>query len=167
MFISAELVVVYFDFRLSDIKGVEARGSAPISKEYGKSQPLCALCLPLSRYRRNRLPLLSSESGSSRKPRSHHNPGLTAASLLTASCFPGFPCHRTPVGWSWQGFLKRPDWDMPACTVLLKVDMLPGGNEVLPDSRRRTRCNPGRARSAIRQMGALDGGGAECLGRAE
>ena len=39
--ISAELVVVYFDFRLSDIKGVEARGSAPDSKEYGKSQPLC------------------------------------------------------------------------------------------------------------------------------
>ena len=48
------------------------------------------------------LSLLSSESGSSRKPRSHHNPGLAAASLLTASCFPGFPCHRTPVGWSWR-----------------------------------------------------------------
>ena len=44
-----------FDFRLSGIKGVEAGSSAPVSKEYGKFQPLCALCLPLSR---NRLSLL-------------------------------------------------------------------------------------------------------------
>ena len=40
-----------FDFRLSGIKGVQARGSAPGSKEYGKYQPLRALCLSLSRYR--------------------------------------------------------------------------------------------------------------------
>jgi len=34
------------------------RGITPISKEYGKSQPLRALCFSLSRYRRNRISLL-------------------------------------------------------------------------------------------------------------
>ena len=33
-----------FDFRLSCIRGVEAGGSAPVSKEYGKSQPVTAHC---------------------------------------------------------------------------------------------------------------------------
>jgi len=50
-----------FGFRLSlsGIKGVEAGGSAPVSKEYGKSQPLRAtICLSLSRYRLNRLTIL-------------------------------------------------------------------------------------------------------------
>jgi len=46
------------DFRLRGIKGVEAGGSAPVSKEHGITQPLRALCLSLSRYRQNRLPLL-------------------------------------------------------------------------------------------------------------
>ena len=46
-----------FDFRLSGIKGVGVSGSAPVSKEHGKSQPLCAICLSLSHYRRNRLSL--------------------------------------------------------------------------------------------------------------
>ena len=50
-----------FDFRLSGIKGVEVSGSAPVSKECGKFQPLRALCLSLSRYRPNRLSLLCSE----------------------------------------------------------------------------------------------------------
>ena len=40
-----------FDFRLSGIKGVEVRGSAPVLKEYGKSKSLRALCFSLSRYR--------------------------------------------------------------------------------------------------------------------
>ena len=44
-----------FDFRLSGIKGVQARSIAPVSKEYGKFQALRALCSPLSRYRLNRL----------------------------------------------------------------------------------------------------------------
>ena len=45
------------------IKGGEAGGSAPVSKEYGKSQPLRVLCFSLSRYRLNRLSVLWSESG--------------------------------------------------------------------------------------------------------
>ena len=52
---------------LSGVKGVQARGIAPVSKEFGKSQPLRVLCFYLSRYRLNRLPLLCSESGSSRQ----------------------------------------------------------------------------------------------------
>ena len=43
-----------FDFCRSGITGVEARGSAPVFKEYDKSQPLRALCFPRSRYRLNR-----------------------------------------------------------------------------------------------------------------
>jgi len=39
-----------FDFRFNGIKGVQAGGIAPVSKEYGKSQPLRALCLSLARY---------------------------------------------------------------------------------------------------------------------
>ena len=54
--------------RLCGIKGVQASGIAPVSKEYGKSQRLRALCFSLSRYRLNRLSLLCSESGSPRSP---------------------------------------------------------------------------------------------------
>ena len=49
---------IFVDFRLNGIKGVKAGGSAPVSKEHGKSQPLRALCFSRSRYRLNRLFLL-------------------------------------------------------------------------------------------------------------
>ena len=47
--------------------GVQTSGIAPVSKECGKFQPLLALCFPLSRYRRNRLPLLA-EAGTAQPP---------------------------------------------------------------------------------------------------
>ena len=59
--LNGDFFVFVIDFRLSGIKGEEAGGSAPVSKEYGISQPLRALCFLCSRYRLNRLFLLCSE----------------------------------------------------------------------------------------------------------
>ena len=59
---------------------VEAGGSAPVSKEYGKSQPLRALCFSRSRYRRNRLHHL--KGGSPRGTRSRHDLALNFFFLL-------------------------------------------------------------------------------------
>ena len=56
-----------------------SRGITPLSKEYGKSQPLHALCFSLSRYRLNRPPLPCSEIVSPRPqipPRSESKDGL-------------------------------------------------------------------------------------------
>jgi len=80
----------HFRFRFS-ISGI-ALGS-------GKSQPLRPLCSPLSRYRRNRLPLLCSEGTANH---------TTPMSLRTWAVARSIPLllpqlgHGAPVAWSWR-----------------------------------------------------------------
>ena len=67
---------------------MEAGGSTPLSKEYSKSRTLRALYFSRSRYRRNRLPLLSSESGSSRQAKAPHDLGSRVTSHFAVSDAP-------------------------------------------------------------------------------
>jgi len=54
---------------------VEAGGSAPVSKEHGKSQPLREIWLSLSRYRLNRLPIPSTGGQDTRNQQGPPCPG--------------------------------------------------------------------------------------------
>jgi len=87
----------------------ESRGITPGSNEYGKSKPLRALCISLSRYRLNRLlwPI-----GAARRVLTWY-PGLTTtwvAAWPPSMLLPALPLgsrHSTPVRWSWRPHSRR------------------------------------------------------------
>ena len=88
----------FFDFCLSGIKGCKPGGIALVSKEYGKSQPVRALCFTLARYRLNRLSLLCgsfwlsfSSSGSGHAP-PHVPPHTGAQRNIPPRFIQDFPC---------------------------------------------------------------------------